>query len=93
MLYFLLGLIIGTALGFVISAWAGSPAPKCDEPATDRQRAYLARLQREHPEIKSEVDPHDPELTMSRASLAIDYIKREEEKGLVQWTDVSGEED
>ena len=55
--------------------------PQPPQPATDRQRGYLSSLQRDKPDAASSVladlgitDVWDPELTLERASEAIDRI-------------------
>ena len=70
------GFIVGLMLGNWIAEKRLRPLiPRPDEPATDRQRAFLAGLQRENPG-PFRADPNDPNLTISQASLEIDRIKR-----------------
>lgn len=83
--FFFAALFFGFAGGFVCGYIVGvgrasSPTAEDDSPATDRQRAYLDSLIRQHepPGIPADA-ADDPELTIHAASLLIDRIKSEAE--------------
>ena len=48
--------------------------------ATSKQRGYLAVLIEQNPKLDCGVNPDDPDLTITRVSHAINYLKNMEDK-------------
>ena len=84
--YLIVGLVFYVGAVLITRALrrrSGVPTePQPPQPATDRQRGYLSSLQRDKPGAASVLadlgisDPWNPDLTLERASEAIERIKR-----------------
>lgn len=82
-------LILALVIGGVVAtrepqSGERQPDPACDDPATDRQRAFLKRLRRRVAKLGVEVsnnpDADDPALTVEQCSDAIDDLLAAERK-------------